>query len=164
MEWYLSCGLFGLEGCLNLILLKMGKTFRIGLIIILGITLVAFRYFQNNLFYDPLISYFRTGHSTEPIPQFDVFWMYLNIFFRYFLNMIISLAIIWLVFQKKGIIKVSTFIYLVLFLILFVTYIFLIESAPDGSNNLIIFYVRRFLIQPLFLFILLPAFYFQRKK
>lgn len=142
----------------------MGKQLRITLILIFGIALIAIRYFEANLFYDPLIHYFKTEHTIEPLPNVEASKMYFNIFFRYVLNAILSLAIIWFIFQNHGISKVSALLYGVLFLFLFSAYILLIEFSTETSNHLILFYVRRFLIQPLFLFILLPAFYFQRKK
>ncbi len=142
----------------------MGKNLRIFLIIIFGMVLIAIRYFEANLFYDPLTNYFKTEHTIEPLPGFYGFKMYFDIFFRYILNAFFSLGIIWLIFQNRGINKVSALVYGVLFLFLFSAYILLIEFSAESSNHLILFYVRRFLIQPLLLFILLPAFYFQRKK
>lgn len=142
----------------------MKKWLKIVLVSLLLLLLVAIRYFENELFYDPFIRFFRSEHNTEPIPAFDVAKMFLNIAFRYILNMLVSLAILWVVFRNGGILKVSAVLYSVLFFVLFAVYIFLIYTSNGGTDHLILFYIRRFLIQPLFLFILLPAFYFQRKK
>lgn len=142
----------------------MDKPLRIVGVAILGLFLVAIRYFESELFYDPLISYFKTEHSTEAIPGFENLKLYLNIFLRFTLNTIISLSIIWLIFKNRGVLKVSTLLYVLLFVLLFSAYIVLLNLSTESSDNLILFYVRRFIIQPLFLFILLPAFYFQRKN
>lgn len=142
----------------------MSKIFRYILIFSLLLSLVAIRYFQEFLFYDPLTQFFKQNHSTQPLPEFLSLKMYVNIFLRYFLNTIISLVLLWLIFKKKGIIEVSTILYGSLFIILFIIYILIIETSGNGTEHIFLFYVRRFLIQPLFLFILLPAFYFQRKK
>ncbi len=142
----------------------MDKPLRIVGVAILGLLLVAIRYFESELFYDPLISYFKTEHSTEAIPDFENLKLYLNIFLRFTLNTIISLSIIWLIFKNRGVLKVSTLLYVLLFVLLFSAYIVLLNLSTESSDNLILFYVRRFIIQPLFLFILLPAFYFQRKN
>jgi exosortase F-associated protein len=50
-----------------------------------------------------------------------------------------------------------------LFVIL-ITAFFCILYFFKNQENLLLFYVRRFLIQPLFLIVFVPAFYFQKLK
>jgi exosortase F-associated protein len=77
--------------------------------------------------------------------------------------MLLSLAILWLVFKKKSVLKVATVLYAGLFIFVFIAFVILLDTSDNG-NYLLLFYIRRFLIQPIFLLILLPAFYFQHKK
>lgn len=94
----------------------------------------------------------------------DMFSLGVGVALRYFLNAVISIAVLWLVFWDKGIIKLSALIYVVLFLIFFIIFSVIVYTSEGAGDQLVLFYVRRFLIQPLFLLILLPAFYFQKRK
>ena len=124
--------------------------------------LVLIRMFEGDLFYDPLISFFKVDHSTEKLPQFDTLKLVGNVALRFLMTTCISLSVLWVLFRKKEILKVAGLLYLVLFSILLVTFLVLIQSSGSGGH-LALFYVRRFLIQPIFLLLLIPAFYFQKK-
>ncbi|MBL4663974.1 MAG: exosortase F system-associated protein [Flavobacteriaceae bacterium] len=120
------------------------------------------RIFEGELFYDPLISFFKLDHSTEQLPQFDDIKLVGFVALRFLMTTVISLGVLWVLFRKKDIIKLAGFLYIVLFVVLLVVFIFLIQSSESGGH-LTLFYVRRFLIQPIFLLLLIPAFYFQKK-
>lgn len=142
----------------------MKRTLRIVGIVLCCILLLLIRAFENRLFYDPLLEFFEMDYKTLPLPKMDTFALWMNIAFRYFLNGIVSLAILWLVFWDKGIIKLSVLLYVVLFVLFFAAFSIIVSTSEGTDNLLVLFYVRRFLIQPLFLLILLPAFYFQKYK
>lgn len=132
----------------------------------IGICCILFlliRAFEEQLFYDPLLEYFKMDYKNFPLPEMDTVSLWLGIAFRYFLNTVLSLAILWLVFWDKGILKLSTLLYAILFIVFFVAFVAIV-STSEGTDNMLLFYVRRFLIQPLFLLILLPAFYFQKYR
>lgn len=144
-----------------------------GIVMLFGI-LVAIRVYQESLFYDPLINFFKTDHSTHLLPEMDTVKLLGNLALRFWMNTLVSLGILWLLFRKKEIIKMSAILFIVVFVILMLTIIILLNGSPtiDGSTDnklasgghLALFYVRRFLIQPLFLLLLIPAFYFQKKS
>jgi exosortase F-associated protein len=138
----------------------MGKVTKIVLIMLLASLLVLIRGYEDTIFYDPLISFFKL-QSTQPFPEFNTFKLLANIAMRYFFNTLISLGILWLIFQKRDVIKLSAVLYGIVFIVLIAVYYFLL-SASDEGQYMTLFYVRRFLIQPLFLLILIPAFYFQK--
>ena len=141
----------------------MKKQIRIILIILLFLILVLVRGVIEPHFYDPLIPYFKNEYLYSSIPDLKIGKYFLNIFYRYAINSIISLAIIHLFFMNMKTLKFSIKIYLLAFLILCLgLFVLLKYNLIDGY--LLIFYVRRFLIQPLLLLILLPAFYFQKLK
>ncbi len=123
--------------------------------------LVLIRYFESWLFYDPLLEFFSSNYLQDRIPTFETTELLLHVFYRFFLNSIISLAIIYIAFFDAGILKFSIYLYLILFLIAFPVFMFLILTI-ENQNFLALFYVRRFLIQPIFVIILLPAFYYYR--
>ena len=114
-------------------------------------------------FYDPLLDYFKHDYLNAAIPELNFGAYFLNIFYRYFLNSVISLAIIYLVFNDKKALYFSIKFYVLAFLVLSLL-LFVLLKFNVTQNYLLTFYVRRFLIQPLFVFILLPAFYYQKVK
>ncbi len=141
----------------------MKKLFKIVLLILLAFLLVLIRMFESELFYDPLIEFYKSDYKNTPLPEIDSVKLVGNLIFRFFLNTLISLAIIWLAFREKGILKLSSFLYSILFVALILSFSYMFFYTEE-KNFLALFYVRRFLIQPIFLLVLLPAFYFQKKK
>lgn len=141
----------------------MKKSLRIGLIILLFLLLILIRAVVQPYFYDPLLDYFKHDYLYASIPEIDFSIYFWNIFYRYFLNTIISLAIIYLVFNDAKTLYFTIKFYVLAFVALSLIF-FILLKFNITQNYLLIFYVRRFLIQPLFVFILLPAFYYQQLK
>ncbi len=141
----------------------MNRINKLVLIVLLGCLLLAIRGFEDSLFYDPFLSFFKSTKSNKALPEFESFKLIANIAWRYLMNTTVSLGIMWIVFQKIEILKLATLLYIVLFIALLVTFYFLASSEATGQH-MALFYVRRFLIQPLLLLILIPAFYFQKNK
>lgn len=132
------------------------------IVLILIALLVAVRVFETVLFYDPFIAYFKMEFAHMPYPKYDLLHLFLNLIFRYVLNGIISIAIIYVIFKDITMLKFSS-ILLGLFLIALLFLLFSILNYCGESQKMIFFYVRRFLIQPIFLLLFLPAFYYQKK-
>lgn len=120
------------------------------------------RAFEENLFYDPLIVYFQNDYLYLPVPSIDSWRLILNMLMRYIINSAISLGIIYLIFRKKSYIKFSSFFFMTAFMLLIIFFGILLRTKFE-SGYLLPFYIRRFIIHPLFLFLLLPAFYYQKK-
>ncbi|PHS67166.1 MAG: exosortase F system-associated protein [Flavobacterium sp.] len=141
----------------------MNKTLKIVTLVFLASLLVLIRMFETELFYDPLLSYFKSDYSNNPLPEIYSYKLVGNIAVRFLLNTIVSLGILWIVFKDKGILKLSVFLFGILFCVLVLAFSYLLFYS-NSESFLSLFYVRRFLIQPIFLLVLLPAFYFQKKK
>ncbi|MFK7750465.1 MAG: exosortase F system-associated protein [Kordia sp.] len=140
----------------------MGKIWKyIGIGFLFGL-LVLIRAFENELFYDPFLNFFKNDYLQAAIPDYEAWALFFNHVFRYVLNMVVSLVIIYIAFENIHVIKFSVGLYIVAFVILVSLYFYLIQHDLT-EDYLLTFYVRRFLIQPLFVLILLPAFYYQRK-
>lgn len=157
---------YGLFGCAIFRITKrekMHKLVKIALIIGLFFMLTLVRAFEPKLFYDPFIQYFQNDYLYQAIPVFVTSKLFLNIFLRYSLNLVFSLAILWVAFQKQSVIVFSIKFYTISFIVLTLVFYLLLESGFD-KGYLLAFYIRRFLIHPLFVLILLPAFYFQKKE
>lgn len=130
--------------------------------ILLFTLLVLVRAFQHQLFYDPFINYFSNDFLSNPIPDYNTFKLFVSLLFRYTINSIISLAIIYVIFRKKGLVKFSIKFFVAAFIFLIIFYFVLLQlEMLDGY--LLTFYIRRFLIHPLFVLILVPSFYYQQK-
>lgn len=136
----------------------MNKTINIILVFVLFSLLAAVRYFQGDIFYDPFLPFFKSNFAAAPLPELISPKFYFHITFRFLINSILSLAILWFLFRKWDIIKISTIIYTVFFILLMGAMVLLIDVSGAGNHQLL-FYVRRFLIQPLLLLLLIPAFY-----
>ncbi len=124
--------------------------------------LVLVRAFGTEIFYDPFIHYFKNDYLDTSIPDYNSLKLWVSIFFRYALNTVISLAIIYVAFQKKGLVRFSLKFYIAAFVVLGIFYFVLLQFEMI-NGHLFAFYVRRFLIHPIFVLILLPAFYYQKK-
>ena len=141
----------------------MKNFLRIFAIIVLFSLLFLVRAFATELFYDPLIVYFQNDYLYEPIPNIDSWELIISMLCRYFINSVISLGIIYLVFKKKNYVKFSTFFLMAAFIFMILIFGFLLRNQFE-SGYLFPFYIRRFIIHPIFLFLLLPAFYVQKKQ
>lgn len=135
---------------------------RILLVILLVILLICVRMFETDLFYDPLLLFFTSDFALLPLPDVNDWKLLGSTALRFLVNTGISLVILWVVFRSKEMIKVSVLLYSVFFVILMALFFILLQRDAVG-DHLALFYTRRFLIQPLFLLILLPAFYVQQK-
>lgn len=136
---------------------------RIALLSLLTLGLVIIRTYEDSLFYDPFLNYFKENYFHLPIPKIDYFRLFLGLFFRYFLNSSISLAIIYIIFRDRTALQFTAFLYFVLFVIIVVTFFILLFQVGE-TNKMGLFYSRRFLIQPIFLLLFIPAFYYQNKR
>jgi exosortase F-associated protein len=68
----------------------------------------------------------------------------------------------WMLFKDSDIIKFSSFLYLFLGIVLFIGF-FIVLNYLGEDKKMMLFYIRRFIIQPLFLLLFTPAFYYQNK-
>jgi exosortase F-associated protein len=137
------------------------KFINYSLIIVLLLLIILVRQQENNLFYDPFLQYFKSVFQNKSYPNFNSTLLIFNYFLRYFINSSLSLAIIYLLFKDFKTTKLLLYLYIVLFvLLIFTLFILLYFKNPD--YNFILFYVRRFIIQPVFLILFIPAIYFQK--
>jgi len=139
----------------------MNKVLKTGLIGFLLLGLVLIRFYEHQLFSDLLLKFYSSEFSYAQVPEFDVMQLLGTTSWRYLLNSIISIAIIGIVFPHRRTILFSIVFYALAYLILTILF-WLFVSDMKREYFLIIFYIRRFLIQPIFVLVLLPAFYYQK--
>ncbi len=134
---------------------------RIALAVLLILLLALIREYEDSLFYDPFLNYFKTDYNAMPLPKYNPILLFLGLLFRYALNTLLSLGIIYVLFKDVEMIKFASILYVIFFLFLIVVF-FLTIFIYKEHNNLLLFYIRRFLIQPIFVMLFIPAFYFQK--
>lgn len=126
-------------------------------LIVLGFALV--RMFELQLFYDPFLNYFQNDFKNLPYPQVDKLKLFCSLFFRYILNSILSLILIYVLFQNRDFLKFSALLYSLFLLILLIAFFIVLDFFPTASW--LLFYVRRFIIQPILILLFIPGFYYQ---
>lgn len=129
------------------------------LLVLSIIALAMIRYFENYLFYDPYLQFFKNDYLYIDSPRRETFKLTLFTTLRYVLNTLISIIVIYLLFKEKSIVKFSAIIYGISYVILLAIFLFFVIN-PRQEDYYLFFNVRRFLIQPLILLVLLPAFYY----
>lgn len=131
-------------------------------IIVLIAMLIAIRLFEGTIFYDPFLEYYKSEYAHLPFPQVNIVKLFLSYGLRFYLNMIISLGLIYVIFEDRKLVKFSIFLFMLLASLLMISFFFVLISFGEESK-MTLFYIRRFIIQPLFLILFLAAFYYQKK-
>ncbi len=142
---------------------KKNKRIAIGLGVLLVLLLAAVRAFETSIFYDPFISYYKNDYQTLAYPEFNSVQLLASYSFRFALNTLLSLMLLYVLFADKTMLKVAGALYGLFFagLILLFFALFYFYQQPSAF---VVFYVRRFLIQPLFIILFIPAFYYQKRQ
>jgi exosortase F-associated protein len=72
------------------------------------------------------------------------------------------LFLLYVIFKDTKIVKFSMLLYMILGSILMISFIFVLTFFGE-ENKMTLFYLRRFLIQPIFIMLFIPAFYYQKQ-
>lgn len=128
----------------------------------LVVLLTLVRAFENDFFYDPFLNYFKEENPSI-YPEIASFNLFSSLFLRYFINTIISLAILYVIFKDFNLIKFTSVLYILFFVVLIISF-YAILNFFDESHKTTLFYIRRFIIQPIFILLFIPAFYFQKQS
>lgn len=141
----------------------LNNKIRLAQFLFLVALLALIRAFEDQLFYDPFLDYFKNDFTKLSLPNFNPFQLFFGLLFRYTLNTFVSLWIIYVLFKEVQMVKFALVLYYFFFMILIISFFFIIYYSK-GHNNFALFYVRRFLIQPIFVLLFVPAFYYQKQK
>ena len=141
----------------------MNNPFKYILVLVLFGFLILIRVFENELFYDPYLLFFKNDYLHMDYPRREIFKLTLFTTLRYLLNTVISLGIIFLFFRDKSIVRFSVLVYAIAYIILVALFLYFVIN-PRQEDYYLFFNFRRFLIQPILLLLLLPAFYYYKLK
>ena len=141
----------------------MPKATKYILLVILFALLAMIRFFENELFYDPYLSFFQNDYLYVDNPRREVLRLTAFTTLRYIMNSVISLGILYVFFKDKNIVKFSGFVYAGAYILLLALFLYFVLN-PRKEDYYLFFNLRRFLIQPIILLLLLPAFYYYKHK
>jgi exosortase F-associated protein len=141
-------------------LLQKNKSKVFWSLVLIGL-LICIRLFEDHLFYDPFLAYFKSEYAHAKLPQFNVFKLFFSLGMRFYVNSLISLFLLYVIFKDTKIVKFSMLLYMILGSILMISFIFVLTFFGE-ENKMTLFYLRRFLIQPIFIMLFIPAFYYQK--
>lgn len=132
------------------------------LLVILGIFgLIGVRALEDIIFYDPFLNYFHEANKRATFPDFDGLKLILNHLFRFFLNLFFSAMVVYFIFKNKKWTLQAIVLMGIVFVITFPIYLYCIYSKFE-IGYLFSFYMRRFVIQPLILLLIIPLFYYRK--
>lgn len=133
------------------------------LFVLLGVAgLIGVRVLEDQLFYDPFLKFFHAAHKHRSFPHFE--WMKLIVghLYRFALNLFFSLVIIQALFLKKQWTIQAGVLISVVFALTLPVYLYCLHTKFE-IGYLFSFYMRRFVIQPLILLLIVPLFYYRKR-
>lgn len=123
--------------------------------------LVSVRMLEEKLFYDPFLSYFHEANKHISIPSFEWGRLIFGYIFRFLLNLFFSCIIIQFLFKNKQWTLQGGILVIIIFAITFPIYLLCIQNQFE-VGYLFSFYMRRFVIQPMVLLLIIPLFYYRK--
>ncbi|WP_426275483.1 exosortase F system-associated membrane protein [Chryseobacterium sp. S-02] len=132
-------------------------------LVIVGIFgLISVRMLEDRLFYDPFLDYFHEAIKNIIFPSFEWGKLILGYLFRFVLNLLFSCLIIQWLFKNKEWTIQGAILIMIIFVITFPIYLYCIYTQFE-IGYLFSFYMRRFVIQPLVLLLIIPLFYYRKQ-
>ena len=76
------------------------------------IGLVCVRFFEDVLFYDPFLNFFKSHSQNQSVPELNDVKLFFGFLFRYSVNTFFSLSIIYLLFKQLQLVKFSAILFI----------------------------------------------------
>ncbi len=131
--------------------------------VIVGIFgLISVRMLEDRIFYDPFLGYFHEADKNAQFPDFEWLKLIANYLFRFSLNLILSAMIVHFAFGNRQWTIQAIVLMLIVFVLTFPIYLYCIHTKFE-IGYLFSFYMRRFVIQPMILLLIIPMFYYRMK-
>lgn len=133
------------------------------IIVIAGILgLISVRFLEDKIFYDPFLEFFKGDYKVAKIPDFiwgKLIWSHI---FRFLLNLIFSVIVVHFLFRNKTWTLQAILLIIIAFVLFLPIYLWCLYSKME-VGYLFTFSVRRFVIQPIILLLIIPIFYYRKK-
>ena len=139
--------------------MKAGKW----LFVVLSVAgLIGVRALEDHIFYDPLIDYFHKVGLQLEFPPLKWGKLILHHILRFLLNLVFSALTIHFIFKNRRWTLQATILMVIFFLISFPVYLYCLSTEFE-VGYVFSFYIRRFVIQPLILLLIIPMFYYRKQ-
>jgi exosortase F-associated protein len=125
--------------------------------------LISVRIVEDSIFYDPLLAYFHEANNNIAFPDFDWAKLLLSYLFRFSLNLLFSTLIIHFIFLNKSWTVQAVVMMLLVFAIAFPLYLFCLYNQFT-IGYLFSFFVRRLVIQPMVVLLIVPLYYYRKSQ
>ena len=102
----------------------MSNVIKMILLLVFFGLLILIRAFENELFYDPYLSFFKNDYLYIDNPRREIFKLTIYTTIRFLLNSAISLGIIFLFFKDRSIVKFSALVFAVSYVILILFFLY----------------------------------------
>ena len=133
------------------------------ILVFIGILgLVSVRFLEDKIFYDPFLEFFKGDYKVSQIPDFIAWKLLLSHIFRFLLNLFFSAVVVHFMFLNKKWTLQAIALMTIAFLFFFPIYLWCLFSKME-IGYLFTFSVRRFVIQPIVLLLVIPIFYYRKK-
>lgn len=133
------------------------------ILVIIGVFgLISVRILEDKIFYDPFLNYFHEANKNLPFPDFEWGKLIPGYIFRFILNLLFSCVVIHFWFRNKQWTIQGAVLITIIFAITFPIYLYCIYDRFE-IGYLFSFYMRRFVIQPLILLLIIPMFYYRKQ-
>lgn len=124
--------------------------------------LIGVRFLEDKIFYDPFLPYFHLANKQAVFPNFEWTKLVFSHLFRFVLNLIFSLVVIYFGFKNRSWTLQAAVMIVLVFVLTFPIYLYCLYDRFE-LGYLFSFYIRRFVIQPMVLLLLLPLFYYRKQ-
>lgn len=124
--------------------------------------LIAVRFLEDKIFYDPFLEFFKGDYKVAQVPDFVWGKLMLSHFFRFTLNLVFSAIVVHFMFLNKKWTMQAVVLIAVAFVFFFPIYLWCLYNKME-IGYLFTFSVRRFVIQPIILLLIIPIFYYRKK-
>ena len=114
---------------------KKSKVLDIAIIGILVIALLLIRMFEKELFYDPFLDFFHGDTQNKIIPEFNTIKLFLGLLYRYIMNSIFTVLIVYFLFKDISTVKLTSFLLSLFFIILIGVVVERTMLNNDGAEN-----------------------------
>ena len=133
------------------------------ILVFIGILgLISVRFLEDKIFYDPFLNFFKGDFRVAQIPEFETFKLIVSHVFRFLLNLFFSAMVVHFMFLNKKWTLQAVALMTIAFLFFFPIYLWCLFSKME-IGYLFTFSVRRFVIQPIILLLIIPIFYYRKK-
>ena len=131
--------------------------------VVLGILgLISIRMLEDQILYDPFLPYFHEANKHAVFPNFELAKLIFSYSLRFLLNLFFSGMVVYFVFKNKAWTVQAIILMGIVFAITLPIYLYCIHTKFE-IGYLFSFYMRRFVIQPLILLVIIPLFYYRKK-